>query len=128
MWHDGGVPAGVKVMRSLASLTISLGLLVLLTAPVSADLTFAQWVRGPADKRAIYTAGVMATVGVYAEVLGFVDRWEKCLATLRLSYGAIGEGAIEFAKKKGGMDDQPAPSVLIVYMNERCGFTVLKQK
>jgi hypothetical protein len=38
------------------------------------DLTFAQWASGPPDKRAIYVAGVMETVGVYAQTLGFLDK------------------------------------------------------
>lgn len=92
--------------------------------PAYADLTFSQWVSGPLDKRAIYTAGVMETVGVYAEVLGFVDRWKKCLETQKLTYGAVVEGVVDYAKKRGSMDNEPAPAVMIAYMNERCGFKV----
>lgn len=98
-----------------------------LACPAKADLTFAQWAAGPVDKRAIYTAGVMETVGVYAEVLGFVDRWTKCLETQRLSYGAIGESVLEFAKQNPQLNKEPAPAVLIAYMNQRCGFTVLRR-
>lgn len=98
-----------------------------LASPAFADLTFAQWARGPVDKRAIYVAGVMETVGVYAEVLGFVDGWTKCLATLRLSHGAVSEGALQFATERGGMDSEPAPAVLIAYMNQRCRLNALRK-
>jgi hypothetical protein len=64
-------------MGSLRAVT-SAGMLVVvvcLSTPAKSDLTFAQWASGPPDKRAIYTAGVLETVGVYAEVLGFVSQW-----------------------------------------------------
>lgn len=51
-----------------------------------ADLTFSQWASGPADKRALYAAGVLETVGVYAEVLGFVESWKQCLSKEKLTY------------------------------------------
>jgi len=106
-------------MKFLASIFV----FVLLCTPASADLTFAEWAKGPPDKRAVYTAGVIETIGAYSEVLGFVDKWKKCLERLKLSYGAVGEGALAFAKNNGGMDTQPAPGVIIVYMNTMCGFT-----
>lgn len=93
-----------------------------------ADLTFSQWASGPADKRAIYTAGVIETVGVYAEVLGFVESWKQCLSKEKLTYGAISEGALEFAKKNPAMDGQPAPAVFIAFMNVRCGLTAVPWK
>jgi hypothetical protein len=96
------------------------------TNQAEADLTFTQWASGPPDKRAIYVAGVMETVGVYAEVLGFVGRWSKCLETQKLNFGAVGDGALEYAKKHPFMKDQPAPAVMIAYMNELCGLTILK--
>jgi hypothetical protein len=96
-------------------------------SPANADLTFAQWATGPADKRAIYTAGVLGTLGVYAEVLGFVDRWKKCMETRKVTYGEVGKGTLEFAKKRENMDNEPAPAVMIAYMNERCGFTVFRK-
>jgi hypothetical protein len=110
-----------------ATLAAMLGLIVCFSTPVNSDLTFAQWASGPPDKRAIYTAGVLETVGVYAEVLGFVGQWAKCLQELKLSYGAVAEGALEYAKKHRNLDSQPTPAVLIAYMNERCGFTVLRR-
>jgi hypothetical protein len=106
-------------MRVLAGIFVFLSL----CAPAVADLTFAEWAKGPPDKRAIYTAGVVETIGTYAEALGFVDKWKQCLARLNLSYGAVGDGAISFAKNNGGMDNQPAPGVIVVYMNTMCGFT-----
>lgn len=93
-----------------------------------ADLTFSQWASGPADKRALYAAGVLETVGVYAEVLGFVESWKQCLSKEKLTYGAISEGALEFAKKNPVMDSQPAPAVFIAFMNVRCGLTAVPWK
>jgi hypothetical protein len=107
-----------------ATSTAMLGLIVCFSTPANSDLTFAQWASGPLDKRAIYTAGVMETVGVYAEVLGFVDRWAKCLEKSKFSYGAVAEGAVDYAKKHHNLDSQPAPAVLIAYMKEHCGLTV----
>jgi hypothetical protein len=60
-------------------------------------------------------------------VLGFVDRWAKCLEKSKLSYGAVAEGALDYAKKHQNLDSQPAPAVLIAFMNEHCGFTVLRR-
>ena len=114
----------MKNLRALTSATMFM-VVVCLSTPAGSDLTFAQWASGPPDKRAIYTAGVLETVGVYAEVLGFVGQWAKCLQELKLSYGAAAEGALDYAKKQHNLDSQPAPAVIIAYMNERCGFTVL---
>jgi hypothetical protein len=94
--------------------------------PASADITFAQWAAGPADGRAIYVAGVLETVGVYSEVLGFKDRWRKCLADRHLSYGGVGIAAVEYAKSHPLMNTQPAPAVFIIYMNEICGLNALR--
>ena len=111
----------------MQKVAIAATLLIALVSPSRADLTFAQWASGPPDKRAIYTAGVMETVGVYAEVLGFVDRWTKCLETIGLTYGAVADGALELVNKNPQLNKEPAPAVLIAYMNERCGFTVLQK-
>jgi hypothetical protein len=102
------------------------GFVVLSAVPAHADLTFAQWAAGSADKRAIYVAGVMETVGVYAQILGFVDRWSSCLSKLKLSYGDVSEGTLAFAAKNNAMQREPAPSVMIAYMNAQCGFLVFK--
>ena len=111
-------------MRKLFIVSVAL---VLSTAAAEADLTFAQWSDGPSDKRAIYTAGVMEAVGVYAESLGFASRWSACLERLRLSYGEIGEGTLAFAKLHPELNKEPAPAVIIAYMNQRCGFTAPSQ-
>lgn len=114
-------------MRAVKLLMLAVMGTISYPGPVWADLTFAQWSSGPPDKRAIYTAGVLETVGVYSEVLGFVDRWKKCLATQKLSYGEVGEGALAFAKSHGNMNNEPAPAVIIAYMNERCGFNTSRK-
>jgi hypothetical protein len=98
-----------------------------ITVPANADLTFAEWAKGPPDKRVIYTAGVVETVGVYAEALGFVEQWKKCLQRSQLSYGAVGEGALAFAKKHGNMDHEPAPGVIVAYINEPCGLSSFRR-
>lgn len=112
-------------MRVLKLLLLASVWIVSLPNLASADLIFAQWAKGPADKRAIYIAGVVETAGVYSEILGYVDRWKKCLGTLNLSYGEIDNGALEFAKKHEFMNSQPAPAVIIAYVNNRCGFNNL---
>src|ERR1700694_4241291 len=93
---------------------------------VAGDLTFAQWASGPADKRAIYVAGVMETVGVYAQTLGFLDKWSSCLTRLKLSYGDVSDGAIAFAAKNEMFQKEPAPAVMIAYMNAQCGLLAFK--
>lgn len=101
------------------------GIFVLsLVNQAKADLTFAEWAKGPADGRAVYTAGVMDTVGVYAEALGFLDRWKKCLADQRMSVAEIGEGALALSKRQPIMNRQPAPAVFIAFMNKRCGLSI----
>jgi hypothetical protein len=90
------------------------------------DLTFSQWASGPPDKRAIYVAGVMETVGVYAQTLGFLDKWSSCLSRLKLSYGDVSDGAVAFAAKNETFQKEPAPAVMIAYMNARCGLLVSK--
>lgn len=111
--------------RKAVSKIVLAGVLVLgFVNQAKADLTFAEWAKGPADGRAIYTAGVMDTVGVYAEALGFLDRWKKCLADQRMSVGEIGEGALAFSKRRPIMNSQPAPAVFIAFMNERCELSI----
>jgi hypothetical protein len=38
-------------------------------------------------------------VGVYAQTLGFLDKWSSCLSRLKLSYGDVSDGAVAFAAK-----------------------------
>ena len=113
--------------KYITTATALFGQVAWFSTAARADLTFAEWAKGPADKRAIYTAGVLETVGVYAEVLGFLDKWKRCLETSQLSYGAVGEGAVAFAKKQGNLDAQPAPAVIVTFMNEKCGLSTLRR-
>jgi len=75
-----------------------------------ADLTFSQWARGPSEG-----------LGVYAEVLGFLDRWKLCLSSQKLSFSAIGEGVVLYAKANPIMESQPAAAVILAFINDRCG-------
>jgi hypothetical protein len=68
----------------------------------------------------------METVGVYAQTLGFLDKWSSCLSRLKLSYGDVSDGATAFAAKKEMLQKEPAPAVMIAYMNAQCGLLVFK--
>lgn len=105
-----------------------LGFCGLMVGPASAgDLTFGQFASGPPDeRRALYVAGVMETVGVYAQTLGFLDKWSACLSRLKMTYGDVTDGAIAFASKNEGFKKEPAPAIIIAYMNAQCGLLVFK--
>jgi hypothetical protein len=68
----------------------------------------------------------MEPVGVYAQTLGFLGKWSACLSQLKLTYGDLLDSAITFAAKSDMWQSQPAPVVMIAYMNAKCGFVVFK--
>jgi hypothetical protein len=48
--------------------------------------------------------------------------WTECLEMAQLSYGAVGEATEDYAHKRPELHSESAPTVIILYLNQFCGF------
>jgi sorbitol-specific phosphotransferase system component IIC len=113
--------------RAFIRLVISLAVISLFVNAAVADLTFERWAKGPRDGKAIYVAGVLDTIGVFAEILGNVDAFKRCLEEKKISYGTFGEAAVSFVSSRPELWSQPAPAVLVMYLSSLCGFNAAQK-
>lgn len=110
----------------MRTLTIVAGCFIACMAapPAQADITFDVWSKGPPAGRAIYTAGV---IGAYSSIVsalgtGSMKAFNDCLDKTPITFGPFGEEATAFANQHRELWQEPAATVLIVYLGKVCGF------
>lgn len=85
-------------------------------------LSFTEWAESPVVGRAVYLSGVLETLFVYSQVLGYSEELNACLAEKLMPYGEMAENVIAYIddSDKDHLRLAPAPAAIVIYLGELC--------
>ena len=100
--------------------------LLLWTTPAHAQtvyLNYGQWVQMPISFREMYVAGAFDAISIVAipEHATFAGHYNTCIARIGLSTGQLAENMKAFGETQPGLQNKPAPGVLMRYLISLCG-------
>jgi hypothetical protein len=100
--------------------------LLLWTTPAQAQtvyLNYDQWVQMPISFREMYVAGAFDAISTVAipEQAIVARHYNECIAKAGFSTGQLAKNMKEFGETQPGLQNKPAPSVLMRYLISLCG-------